>query len=282
VLGTLFIVGTPIGNLEDVSLRAARILREADVIAAEDTRAAKLLLAHVDALGARNPERKVISYFEGNEAARTGEIVLALRDGRRVAVISCAGMPGVSDPGSYAIAAAITAGARVEVVPGPSAVLAALIGAGLPAERFTFLGFLPREPGARRTLLGTLRAEPATMIFYEAPDRVGATLADVVDAFGADRPASLGRELTKLHEEHVRGTTGELAAKYAEVPPRGECTLVIGGSTAVVPAIDIEAELRALLASGLGPKDAAARLVVKTGKPRRMLYQLALSLQRGR
>ena len=282
VIGTLFIVGTPIGNLEDLSLRAARILREADVIAAEDTRAARFLLAHVDALGAGNRERKLVSYFEGNEAERTGELVEALRCGRRVAVISCAGMPGISDPGAYAIGAAITAGARVEVVPGPSAVLAALIGSGLPADRFTFLGFLPREPGARRTLLGTLRAEPATMIFYEAPDRVGVTLADAVEAFGADRPASLGRELTKLYEEHVRGTTGELAAVYAEVAPRGECTLVIGGATAAVAAIDVEAELRALLASGLGPKDAAARLVVKTGKPRRVLYQLALSLQRER
>ncbi|HEX2685885.1 MAG TPA: 16S rRNA (cytidine(1402)-2'-O)-methyltransferase [Kofleriaceae bacterium] len=284
MLGTLFIVGTPIGNLEDLSLRAARILREADVVAAEDTRAARLLLAHVDAMGPRNRERTVVSYFEGNEAERTRELVEALRDGRRVAVISEAGMPGVSDPGWYAIAAAITAGARVEVVPGPSAALAALIGSGLPAERFAFLGFPPREPGARRQLLGTLRTDPATMIFYEAPDRVAATLADAAAAFGADRPASLGRELTKLHEEHVRGTVGALAARYAEAPPRGECTLVIAGAAAGAPQvpIDIEAELRALLASGLGPKDAAARLVVKTGKPRRMLYQLALSLERER
>ena len=280
--GTLFIVGTPIGNLEDLSPRAARILREADVVAAEDTRSARFLLGHADALGPGNRDRKVVSNFEGNEAGRAGELIDALRAGQRVAVISEAGMPGVSDPGSYAIAAAIAAGARVEVVAGPSAVLAALIGSGLPADRFTFLGFPPREPGARRALFGTLRAEPATMIFYEAPDRVGATLADAVDAFGAERRASLGRELTKLHEEHVRGTAGELAARYAELPPRGECTLVIAGSTAGAAerAIDVEAELRALLASGLGPRDAAARLVVKTGKPRRVLYQLALSLQR--
>ena len=157
-----------------------------------------------------------------------------------------------------------------------------MLGSGLPADRFTFLGFPPREPGARRTLLGTLRAEPATMIFYEAPDRVGATLADAVDAFGAERRASLGRELTKLHEEHVRGTLGQLADSYAATSPRGECTLVIAGGDAVVALIDIEAELRALLAAGIGPKDAAARLVVKTGKPRRVLYQLALSLQRDR
>jgi 16S rRNA (cytidine1402-2'-O)-methyltransferase len=280
VVGTLFLVGTPIGNLEDLSLRAARILREADLIAAEDTRAARLLLSHVDALGVRNPERRVVSNFEGNEAGRADEIAGALRAGQRVAVISEAGMPGVSDPGALAVAAAIAAGARVEVVPGPSAVLAALVGSGLPADRFLFLGFPPREPGARRALLGTLRAEPATMIFYEAPDRLAATVRDAADAFGADRRASLGRELTKLHEEHVRGTLGELADRYATAPPRGECTLVIAGGSADEPAIDIEAELRALLAQGLGPKDAAARLVVRTGKPRRVLYQLALALAR--
>jgi 16S rRNA (cytidine1402-2'-O)-methyltransferase len=281
VVGTLFIVGTPIGNLEDLSLRAARVLREADLIAAEDTRAARRLLAHVDALGAINPARKVVSYFEGNEAERTEELTRALHGGRRVALISEAGMPGVSDPGAYAITAAIAAGARVEVVPGPSAVLAALVGSGLPAERFLFVGFLPREVGARRALLGTLRAELATMIFYEAPDRVGAMAADAAEAFGADRPASLARELTKLHEEHVRGTVGALAARYAETPPRGECTIVIAGASEAPPAdVDIEAELRAMLAAGLGPKDAAARLVVKTGKPRRALYQLALALQR--
>jgi 16S rRNA (cytidine1402-2'-O)-methyltransferase len=280
VLGTLFIVGTPIGNLEDLSLRAARVLREADLVAAEDTRVAGFLLAQVDALGPSNPGRRVVSNFEGNEAARAGQVADALRAGRRVAVISEAGMPGVSDPGAYAIAAAIAAGARVEVIPGPSAALAALIGSGLSAERFTFLGFPPREAGARRALFGTLRSELATMILYEAPDRVAATLRDAADAFGAERRASLGRELTKLHEEHVRGTLGELAERYADAPPRGECTLVIAGGSAAEPAIDIEAELRALLAAGLGPKDAAARLVVRTGKPRRVLYQLALALQR--
>lgn len=280
MIGTLFIVGTPIGNLEDLSLRAARVLREADLIAAEDTRAARHLLTHVDALGPSNPARRIVSNFEGNEVQRADEVARALREGRRVAVISEAGMPGVSDPGAPAIAAAIAAGARVEVVPGPSAAIAALVGSGLPAERFTFLGFPPREPGARRALFGTLRAEPATMIFYEAPDRVAETLRDAAAAFGADRRASLGRELTKLHEEHVRGTVGELAARYADAPPRGECTLVIAGGSAAEPAVDIEAELSALLAAGLGPKDAAARLVVRTGKPRRVLYQLALALQR--
>jgi 16S rRNA (cytidine1402-2'-O)-methyltransferase len=276
----LYVVGTPIGNLEDLSLRAARVLREVDVIAAEDTRAAKTLLAHVDALGTANPARVVMSSFEGNEAARAGEIAELLRAGKRVAVISEAGMPGVSDPGRRAVAAAIEAGVRVEVIAGPSAALAALIGSGLPSERFLFVGFPPREEGGRRQLFGNLRNETATIILYEAPDRAGATFADLAAALGSDRAASLGRELTKIHEEHVRGTLGELAARYAETPPRGECTIVVAGGTAAPAAVDIEAELRRLLAEGFGPKDAAQRLVVVTGKPRRQLYQLALSLQR--
>ena len=283
--GTLYVVGTPIGNLEDLSPRAARVLREADVIAAEDTRAAKVLLAQADALGAGSAPpagRRVVSHFEGNEAEGAAALAAELAAGRSVAVISEAGMPGVSDPGARAVAAAIAAGARVEVIPGPSAALAALLGSGLPSARFTFLGFPPREPGARRALFGSLRGEVATLIFYEAPDRVGATLADLAAAFGADRRASLGRELTKRFEEHVRGTLGELAARYAEVPPRGECTLVVEGGAGEAPAVDVEAELRRLLAAGLGPKDAAARLVVATGKPRRQLYQLALALLRER
>jgi 16S rRNA (cytidine1402-2'-O)-methyltransferase len=278
--GTLYVVGTPIGNLEDLSLRAARILREVDVIAAEDTRAAKTLLAHADAHGPVNPARRIVSLFEGNEAERAQELVGQLAQGKRVAVISEAGMPAVSDPGARAVAAAVAANARVEVVPGPSASLAALVGSGLPSDRFTFLGFPPREAGARQSLFGTLRDERGTMIFYEAPDRVGVTLADLAAALGEHRRASLGRELTKLHEEHVRGTLGELARRYAEVPPRGECTLVVEGGAGPAEVVDIEAELRRLLDQGLGPRDAAARLVVVTGKPRRQLYQLALSLAR--
>jgi len=272
--GTLYIVGTPIGNLEDLSLRAARVLREADAIYAEDTRSAKVLLAHAGAGGA-----PVTSYFEGNEAERAGGLVAALEAGKKIAVISEAGMPGVSDPGARAVTAAVAAGARVEVIPGPSAVLAALIGSGLPTDRFTFLGFPPREQGARQALFGSLRGEVATLIFYEAPDRVHATLDDLAKAFGAARRASLGRELTKVYEEHVRGTLGELATRYAAQAPLGECTLVVEGATAAPPVIDIEAELTQLLAEGLGPRDAAARLVIKTGKPRRELYQLALSLR---
>jgi len=282
VEGTLYIVGTPIGNLEDFSPRAARVLRECDLVAAEDTRSAKTLLQHADVLGNVNPVRKVISYFEGNEAEREEEIFDALAQGRDVAVISEAGMPGISDPGSRAVAAAIEAGARVEVIPGPNAALAALVASGLPTDRFTFFGFPPRESGARQELFGTLRNEVATLVFYEAPDRVGGTLADLAAAFGGDRRASLGRELTKLHEEHVRGTLETLAARYATEVPRGECTLAVQGGQEKTVAVDIEAELKKLLDTGLGPKDAAQRLVVVTGKPRRQLYQLALSLQRAK
>jgi 16S rRNA (cytidine1402-2'-O)-methyltransferase len=161
-------------------------------------------------------------------------------------------------------------------------VLAALVGSGLAMDRFTFLGFPPREAGARREAFGSLRGDTSTLIFFEAPDRVGATLHDLAQAFGAERRVSLGRELTKVYEEHVRGTLGELAARFADTAPRGECTLVIEGSEGTPVDIDLEGELRRLLAEGLGPKDAAARLVVVTGKPRRQLYQLALSLQRER
>jgi 16S rRNA (cytidine1402-2'-O)-methyltransferase len=282
VPGTLYIVASPIGNLEDLSPRAARVLREADVVAAEDTRAAARLLAAADAGGAVNRQRRVVSSFEGNEAARADELARALAAGARVAVISEAGTPGVSDPGGRAVTAAVAAGARVEVVPGPAACIAALVGSGLPAERFLFLGFPPRETGARHQLFGGLRGEVATMIFYEAPDRVGTTLADLAAALGADRRASLARELTKVHEEHVRGSLGSLAARYADEAPRGECTLVVEGAAAAPAAVDIEGELRRLLAEGLGPRDAAARLVIATGKPRRELYQLALAIQRER
>lgn len=276
----LYIVASPIGNLEDLSLRAARVLREADVVAAEDTRAAARLLAAADAHGPVNPARRVVSSFEGNEAARAEELAAALARGVKVALISEAGTPGVSDPGARAVTAAIAIGARVEVVPGPSAAIAALVASGLPTDRFLFLGFPPRTAGARHQVFGGLRGEIATLILYEAPDRVGATLADLAAALGADRPACVSRELTKIHEEHVRGTLGELAQRYAETAPRGECTLVVAGAAAAPPVVDIEAELRRLLADGLGPRDAAARLVIATGKPRRELYQLALALQR--
>jgi 16S rRNA (cytidine1402-2'-O)-methyltransferase len=284
----LVVVATPIGNLEDLSLRAARVLRSAVMICAEDTRTARQLLRHVEALGSGAPasERRIISLFDGNEQARAAEVCEAIAGGTSVALISEAGMPGISDPGQRLVAAVVAAGLPVEVVPGPVAAIHALVASGLPTDTFLFLGFPPREPGARQVLFGARRAERATMVLYEAPDRVGATLADLAAAFGAGRRACVARELTKLFEQHARGSLGELAARYADVPPRGECCVVVEGASSGDGAdaggpVDVEAELAALLASGLGPKDAAARLVVRTGKPRRQLYQLALSLQRG-
>ena len=275
--GTLYVVATPLGNLEDMSYRAVRVLGEVDLIAAEDTRSAERLFRH---FGIAKP--RVISYFEGNEAARTQEILGVLVAAKDVALISEAGTPGISDPGERLIRAVASARGRVVVVPGPVAAVTALVASGLPTARFLFVGFPPREAGARRSLFGSLRGELATLVFYEAPGRVAKTLSDLVEACGPERPAVLARELTKLHEEIVRGSLEELCARYADSPPRGECTLVVGGNAGdgSTQVVDIEAEMRVLLAQGLGPRDAAARLVVTTGKSRRQLYQLALSLKR--
>lgn len=277
--GTLYVVATPIGNLEDLTLRAARVLREAPIVAAEDTRSAMRLLNHLGISG-----KRLVSVFEGNEAARSEALVADLVAGQDVAMISEAGTPAVSDPGQRLVAAAIAAGVTVVAVPGPSAVITALVASGLPSDRFVFVGFPPRVAGERQALFGSLRGELGTIVLYEAPDRCGATLADLAAAFGATRRAALCRELTKLHEEIVRGTLGELAARFADTAPRGEVTLVVGGAdpAAAGHAVDVEHELGALLAQGLGPRDAAQRLVVKTGLPRRQLYQLALSLGRAR
>ena len=276
--GTLRLVATPIGNLEDITYRAVRVLGEAAIIAAEDTRSAMRLLSHY---GLRRP--RLVSFFAGNEAARSAELVGELLAGSDVAVISDAGTPGISDPGERIASAAAAAGIRVEVIPGPAAAIVGLVGSGLPTARFTFLGFPPREKGGRHQLFGELRRDPATLILYEAPDRVATTLADLLAAFGK-RDAVVARELTKLHEEYVRGDLAELEARYRSTAPRGECTILVAGADPDAPpaAIDIEAELGKLLDSGLGPKDAAARLVISTGKPRRHLYQLALALKRQR
>jgi 16S rRNA (cytidine1402-2'-O)-methyltransferase len=278
VSGTLYVVATPIGNLEDITFRAVRVLGEVDIVAAEDTRTAQKLLAHFEIKAPR-----LVSLFEGNEAARSEELVSEIGAGKSVALVSEAGTPGVSDPGERLVAAAVAAGIRIEVLPGPVAAVTALVGSGLPTRDFLVVGFLPREPGPRRQRLGVLRGQRSTLVFYESPERLGACLSDMRDAFGDQRRVVVARELTKLHEEWARGTVAELAERYADERVRGECTVVVEGmSESDAGDIDIEAELRRLLASGLGPKDAAARLVVKTGKPRRQLYQLALSIGRER
>lgn len=270
--GRLFVIPTPIGNLEDITLRALRVLKESRLIATEDTRKAKILF---DRYGIAAP---CVSYFEGNEATRSEELLARLAEGDSVALISEAGMPGISDPGGRMIKRAIEEGIAVEVLPGASAVLTALVGSGLPTDRFLFLGFLPRVEGERQTLLAQTRGEPATLILYEAPGRAGATLADLAGILGHERRACLARELTKVHEEYVRSTLGELAARYAHEAPRGEVVIVVEGATAPVETIDLEAEVRRRLSRGETPKEIAAALALLSGAPRRKLYQLALVL----
>ncbi|MFH0901362.1 MAG: 16S rRNA (cytidine(1402)-2'-O)-methyltransferase, partial [Pseudomonadota bacterium] len=274
--GSLWVVATPIGNLDDITYRAVRMLGQAAIVAAEDTRSARRLLTHYGL----HPE-KLVSYFEGNEAQRTEELLQALASGADVALISEAGTPAVSDPGQRLVNAAIAAGVNVQVIPGPLAVTTALVASGFSADRFVFCGFPPRQPGPRRELFGSLRSERGTIVFFEAPSRLAASLADMADAFGRSRLACLARELTKLHEELVRCSLGELLDRYSECQPLGECTLVIAGATQLEIEEDcepLENRVTALLASGASPKEIASRLAVVTGKPRRQLYQLALAL----
>ncbi|HET6283434.1 MAG TPA: 16S rRNA (cytidine(1402)-2'-O)-methyltransferase [Polyangia bacterium] len=280
--GTLFVVATPLGNRADLSPRAADVLRTAAVIAAEDTRTARRLLADLGI--AVGNDRRVISCFDANEPARAAEIAGLLRAGSTVALISEAGTPMVSDPGFRVVAAAVAAGARVVPVPGPSAVLAALMAAGLPTDRFAFLGFPPRKSGARRRLFESLRALPFTLVFYESPMRTGATLDDLAEVLGGDRAACVARELTKEHEELVRGSLRDLADRYRQNRPLGEVTLVVtGASEDGVEEVDddaLAARADALLQQGLSPRDAADQLAATTGHPRREVYKLVLSRRR--
>lgn len=270
--GRLFVVGTPLGNLGDLTPRAGRVLGEVTLIAAEDTRSAQRLLGH---LGVQTP---TMSYFEGNEASRSVRLLERMAAGEQVALISEAGMPGISDPGERLVAAAVAAGVTVEVVPGPSAAVTALVGSGLPTSRFSFIGFPPRAEGARLELFGSLRRRDETLVFYEAPGRTGRTLSDLALALGGSRRACVARELTKIHEEYLRGTLAELAARFADEAPRGEVTLVVEGAAAEPEAeLDLEAEVDARLAAGESAKEIAAALALKSGKPRRQIYQLALA-----
>jgi 16S rRNA (cytidine1402-2'-O)-methyltransferase len=294
--GRLYVVATPIGNLEDITLRALRVLSEVSIIAAEDTRAAQHLLSHHGVRASAGPA-KIVSFFVGNEAARTQELLSLLSDGHDVALISEAGLPGIADPGQRLIAAARKAGVRVEVIPGACAALTALCGSGLPTDRFVFLGFLPRNESQQLSVLSRLRGETGTLILYESPERVASTLSTLVTVFGADRQACLARELTKLYEEYVRGSLAELADRYREGGVRGEVTLLIeGASLSPSPGLatdegpvgdassaavleSIEATIRQRLQQGQGAKDISTALAVTTGLPRRRLYQLALALQ---
>lgn len=222
--GTLYIVPTPIGNLEDITMRALRILREIAVIACEDTRVAGMLLRHYEL-----PRKRLISYFSGNEASRSGSIVAILEGGQDVALVSDAGTPGISDPGARLIASAIGAGLRVVPLPGATAMVPALVASGLPTDSVLFEGFLPHKKG-RQTMLQRLAGVESTIVLYESPHRIVKALAELASHLGADRPAVLCRELTKLHEEINRGTLAELHADYAgRTSIKGEFVIVVGG-----------------------------------------------------
>jgi 16S rRNA (cytidine1402-2'-O)-methyltransferase len=272
----IILAATPIGNLGDASTRLVTALETATVVAAEDTRTTQRLLR---ALGVANRPR-LIALHDHNEKQRAGEIV-ALAAEQDVLVLSDAGMPTVSDPGYGVVAEAAARGVAVTVLPGPSAVVTALAVSGLPTDRFAFEGFLPRKAGERRAALGALASEPRTLVFFEAPSRLGETLAAMADAFGADRPAAVCRELTKLHEEVRRGGLGELVA-WAADGVRGEIVVVVGGAAArSVSADDALAQVQALVAAGARLKDAAAEVSGATGHSSRELYQAALAA-RGR
>jgi len=273
-MGTLHLVATPIGNLEDVTLRSVRVLREADLVLAEDTRRTRKLLDRC-AIPARP-----LSLHAHNEAARIAKALDVLSEGGSVALVSDAGTPLISDPGERLVAAAIAADHRVVPVPGASAVLAALSVAGLPLTPFAFLGFLPRKAGARRVLLESYRGRPETLVFFESPQRISSALRDLAETLG-DRPACVARELTKLHEEVVRGSLGELAEGF-DGGVRGEVTIVVGGASAEEGArdvADLDDAIRERIAAGRSSREIAAELARDAGLPRREVYARVVALR---
>lgn len=269
--GRLVIVATPIGNLGDLSPRAAQVLSDADVVAAEDTRRTRTLLNHIGATTA------MTSYHEHNERARTSSLLDRVAAGETVALVSDAGTPGVADPGFRLVAEAIERGLAVEAVPGPNAAIQALVLSGLPLDRFVFEGFLPRKSAARAARLAELAAEQRTLIFYVAPHRADDELAAMAQAFG-ERPAAVARELTKLHEEVLRAPLSVLAAQAEAEGFRGELTVVVAGADAPAAATtdDALAQVHTLVAGGMSRRDAVAAVAGATAVPRRALYQAVL------
>ncbi len=273
--GILYVVGTPIGNLEDMTFRAVRILQTVDLIAAEDTRHTGKLLQHFQIT---TPQ---ISYHEHNSNSRTSELVQQLGNGKAIALVSDAGMPTISDPGFELVKACVEAGISVVPIPGSSAVITALSAAGLPTEKFVFEGFLPTKNQDRQERLEFLQAEARTIVFYESPHRLRQTLQDLADALGQDRCLVLARELTKLYEEFFRGKIGDAIAYYTEREPQGEYTLVVAGLPPLklqFSEAELKAELQQIMSQGISRSQASRQLAKATSLPRRHLYQLALAI----
>lgn len=275
--GVLVLVATPIGNLGDLSPRAVEVLRDADMIAAEDTRRTRALLTHAG-VHAGNRLRAMHSH---NERERAQLVVERVRSGQRVAYVTDAGMPGVSDPGAQLVCACLDAGLDVEVVPGPSALLAALVVSGFPTDRFVFEGFLPRRGLQRRQRLAALAGERRTAVVFEAPGRVAGTVADLLAACGPLRRVAIARELTKLHEEVWRGDLAAAAEHTAAAEPRGEHVIVLAPAPGPPAASDdeVEAHVTAALAEGLSVRDAAVRVARDLDVPRRRAYDVATRLR---
>lgn len=274
--GMLYLVPTPIGNLSDLSDRCRKVLASADFIAAEDTRVSLKLLNH---LGIR---KSLVSYHEHNKQESGPRLLARMQAGETCALVTDAGCPAISDPGEDLVRLCAEAGVAVCALPGPCAAVTALSVSGLPTGRFTFEGFLPADKKQRRQRLNSLTAEPRTMIFYEAPHRLRQTLAELLDAFGPQRPLSLCRELTKLHEQILRMTLQEAVDYYQQQEPRGEYVLVVGGTPeALEQALTKEQALglvQALMQQGLSKKDAVRQVARETGFPKNVLYEAAITL----
>lgn len=272
---TLYLVGTPIGNLDDMTFRAIEVLKKVDTIAAEDTRHTGKLLHYFQI---STPQ---ISYHDHNRLSRIPDLLARLKGGQSIALVTDAGMPCVSDPGYELVKACAEAGISVVPIPGVTAVITGLAASGLRSDRFTFEGFLPAKEKERLSVLEFLRSEMRTLIFYEAPHRMRESLRSMNEVFGANRSVALARELTKLHEEFWRGTLAEAIAYYAEKDPQGEYTVIVAGCE--VQAVELseerlKAEMTLLLGEGLSRSSISKQLAVQTGLPKRQIYQWALEL----
>jgi 16S rRNA (cytidine1402-2'-O)-methyltransferase len=273
--GTLYLVGTPIGNLEDISLRALKVLKEVDLIAAEDTRHTRKLLSHF------NIHTSLTSYFEHNKKVKGEYIISLLQQGKTVALVSDAGMPGISDPGEDIVREAVSAGIKVCPIPGPSASLAALTVSALPTSRFVFEGFLPRDKKERRRRLDLLKTETRTMILFESPVRIKDTLQELSEYLG-DRQVAVAREMTKRYEEVIRGSLGEVRSYFQEHSPKGEFTLVLAGVTDAKKEVpeteEIKAELLRLIAAGMTKKEAVKEVAGRYKISKNEVYKTSLEV----